>query len=148
LEQYVLTPSSTILRKSRLRLLTFACVQSCGYAVPFYTFKTHRTQLVKMASVKESADRVAEATSPSTPRLPEKGLKRYWAEKNAKSLDGLPGILSAHQSTKPFIAEDVVYKADDFGTRKTLALGTLVDTKLLAGFSLGFLAAVVYVQLA
>jgi len=35
-----------------------------------------------------------DAESPSTCKA-EKGLKEYWEQKNAKSLDGLPGLSSA-----------------------------------------------------
>jgi hypothetical protein len=101
-----------------------------------------------MSDTKEAADKAAEATSPSIPPRPNKGLKWYWAEKNAKSLDGLPGILSAHLSAKAFRTEDVIYKSDSVGTQKPSVLKTLVDIKLLVGFSMGVLAAAVYVRLA
>ena len=48
---------------------------SCGYAVPLMSFDTHRTML------EEWADRKG-----------EQGVVDYWAEKNAASLDGLPGL--------------------------------------------------------
>jgi hypothetical protein len=48
---------------------------SCGYAVPRYDFRDHRTQL------NDYAERKGEA-----------GLAEYRADKNAKSIDGLPGL--------------------------------------------------------
>ena len=49
---------------------------SCGYGVPVMGFESHRKQL------DEWADR----------RGPD-GIKKYWVEKNAVSLDGLPGMV-------------------------------------------------------
>jgi hypothetical protein len=48
---------------------------SCGYAIPRYAYEGERDQLDKW-SVKKGAE----------------GLAQYRREKNAKSLDGLPGI--------------------------------------------------------
>jgi hypothetical protein len=46
---------------------------SCGYQVPLMDFTEQRTTLTKWAE-----------------KRGEDGLRRYWAEKNARSLDGLP----------------------------------------------------------
>lgn len=48
---------------------------SCGYAVPLYDFRGHRTQLIDWAEKKG----------------PE-GLADYQRQKNAESIDGLPGL--------------------------------------------------------
>ncbi len=58
--------------------ITIESVQdSCGFAVPFYDFKSQRDQLTKWATHKG-----------------EEGVKKYWSEKNTKSIDGLEtGIL-------------------------------------------------------
>jgi len=48
---------------------------ACGYAVPLFEFRGERTQL----------DDWAESKGPD-------GLRAYRAEKNAKSIDGLPGL--------------------------------------------------------
>ena len=50
-------------------------VDSCGYAVPLFTYDGERTQLQKWAR-KSGAE----------------GLKDYRARKNRKSIDGLPGV--------------------------------------------------------
>jgi len=44
----------------------------------------------------------ASSCFPASPPRPEEGLKFYWKEKNQKSLDGLPGLLSAFNSTTTF----------------------------------------------
>jgi hypothetical protein len=48
---------------------------SCGYGVPLYQFETQRTQLTRWASSKGSS-----------------GLRDYQRIKNARSIDGLPGL--------------------------------------------------------
>jgi Pyridoxamine 5'-phosphate oxidase len=48
---------------------------SCGYAVPFMSFASHR------ATLDEWADRKG-----------RQGVEAYWADKNRTSIDGLPGI--------------------------------------------------------
>jgi hypothetical protein len=48
---------------------------SCGYAVPLMTFEAHRTKLDEWAD-----------------RKGRDGVADYWAEKNSRSLDGLPGL--------------------------------------------------------
>lgn len=48
---------------------------SCGYGVPFMTFEAHR------GTMDEWADRKG-----------RDGIERYWEEKNALSVDGLPGM--------------------------------------------------------
>ena len=48
---------------------------SCGYAVPRYEYREERDRLVRWAEAKGEA-----------------GLPRYRREKNARSLDGLPGL--------------------------------------------------------
>ena len=46
---------------------------SCGFAVPFFEYKGEREQLTEWAAHKG----------------PE-GIANYWAEKNLRSIDGLP----------------------------------------------------------
>ncbi len=48
---------------------------SCGYSVPFMDFVEERHQLLDWAGDKSDDD-----------------LERYWAEKNATSIDGLPAL--------------------------------------------------------
>jgi hypothetical protein len=53
---------------------------SCGYAVPFMSFASHRSTLDEWAD-----------------RKGRPGVEAYWAEKNRTSMDGLPGL--AHQAS-------------------------------------------------
>lgn len=73
---YSLFPGYTGARQ--IFLLALDLVQtSCGYAVPYYQFKAERPTLTKWADSRG-----------------ESGIKDYWAEKNAKSLnDQDTGIL-------------------------------------------------------
>lgn len=48
---------------------------SCGYGVPLYTYQGERSQLVDWAE-----------------RKGPEGIARYQAERNARSIDGLPGM--------------------------------------------------------
>ena len=74
-----LIPNFTVLPGTRqLIVADIHQVQtSCGYAVPFYDYVEDRQSLVKWAENKG-----------------EEGLEAYHAEKNVKSLDGLPTALS------------------------------------------------------
>ncbi|KAF2433956.1 hypothetical protein EJ08DRAFT_693988 [Tothia fuscella] len=56
---------------------------SCGFSVPFYEFKEHRTVLNDFFSNREK--RFKEGKK-------EESIDRYWAYKNAWSMDGLPGL--------------------------------------------------------
>jgi predicted pyridoxine 5'-phosphate oxidase superfamily flavin-nucleotide-binding protein len=49
---------------------------SCGFGVPRMTYDTARDELLGWAGKKGAA-----------------GIREYWAEKNAVSIDGLPGLL-------------------------------------------------------
>ncbi|TFK34643.1 hypothetical protein BDQ12DRAFT_578525, partial [Crucibulum laeve] len=65
---------------------------TCGYSVPFYSFVGHRNQLLDWAARKEGNDRKNNDAS-------EQGMKRWWADRNTSSMDGLPALRSAHKST-------------------------------------------------
>ena len=56
---------------------------SCGYAVPFMSFESHRSTLDVWAD-----------------RKGRQGVEAYWAEKNRTSIDGLPGV-APQPSTVP-----------------------------------------------
>lgn len=58
-----------------IRIALDRIADACGYAVPLFEFRGERTQL----------DDWAEHKGPD-------GLRTYRAEKNAKSIDGLPGL--------------------------------------------------------
>ncbi|KZT24398.1 hypothetical protein NEOLEDRAFT_1148755 [Neolentinus lepideus HHB14362 ss-1] len=67
---------------------------SCGYAVPFYEFKGHRDTLLNFFNEKEKKDLGADGHDA------DNGLKAYWRKNNVRSLDGLPGLQSAHLSDR------------------------------------------------
>ena len=127
-----------------------AHIQSCGYAVPLYTFKAHRLKLKELLARREDEDISASAhcdhPSEAEPPRPEKGLKYYWKLKNTQSLDGLPGVLVAPDSTRRFEKrEGLVIRSDEesvciSGTTKgwgLKSLGEVCDLKVLIAFSLG-----------
>lgn len=58
-----------------IRITVTRVSDSCGFAVPVYDFREPRDVLTKWAANKG-----------------EEGLHAYRAEKNAQSLDGLPGL--------------------------------------------------------
>lgn len=55
---------------------------SCGYAVPFYDYKSERDQLRKWSEHKG-----------------EEGLQQYWQEKNLCSIDKLPSALGERETS-------------------------------------------------
>jgi hypothetical protein len=128
----------------------YLTIKSCGYAVPFYTFKAQRNRLLDYSVNKEIADIEAESGPDigESPPRPEKGLKWYWMFRNAKSLDGLPGVLYAHESTKPFQKNDVGFKKDDerVRTRYEGILDEYIDRKAVVGFAIGVLATISYAR--
>lgn len=134
--------------RSVIMLDVYKVSSSCGYAVPLYTFKAHRLKLKESFARKEDED--ISASAHGEPPLPEKGLKYYWKLKNTQSLDGLPGVLVAPDSTRPFEKrEGHVIQSDEeivcisgttkgWGlTLKSLAIGEVCDLKVLIAFSLG-----------
>jgi hypothetical protein len=76
--------------------------QSCGYAVPFFDFKSHRTRLLAWAAKKEEKDIAAAGDSEDHVSGFVDGLKRCWNTKNTKSLDGLTGLTVAPYTSDTF----------------------------------------------
>lgn len=121
--------------------------------MPFYDFKAERTRLLEGFKKREETDIEAEAELEPTctaPPRPKNGLKQYWITTNTKSLDGLPGLLSAYNSSKPFMQKDVVFKKDIEGTESSTWLSRLalvsglVDPKVIVAFALGVVASAAY----
>ncbi|TRM58556.1 hypothetical protein BD626DRAFT_438232 [Schizophyllum amplum] len=67
---------------------------SCGYSVPFYEFQSHRNVLEDWAARKEQIENDGSG----------KGVRDYWREKNVKSIDGLPGLQVAHETTGKLVS--------------------------------------------
>jgi hypothetical protein len=100
--------------------------QSCGYAVPLFDFKMHRTGLNNFALKLAMEDIKAESESTASPSsntsavstiftsetdipsqvqtypLTAKGLKGYWRDRNCQSIDGLPGVTSGFKAPQSF----------------------------------------------
>jgi hypothetical protein len=60
--------------RSIIRVQATRIAESCGFAVPQYAYQGHRDQLLKWSAHKGEA-----------------GIRNYQQERNAESLDGLPG---------------------------------------------------------
>ncbi|KDQ59409.1 hypothetical protein JAAARDRAFT_127292 [Jaapia argillacea MUCL 33604] len=118
---------------------------SCGYAVPYYQFLSHRNILQHSFSRPEALD----CNSPF-PHHADKGLKAYWEKYNLSSLDGLPGLLTATHSTAAPASDDS-WRASRVTVPGTRSANTLKskrdDIRLLAAFSTGFLVAAVCFKL-
>ncbi|KAJ6555199.1 hypothetical protein DFH09DRAFT_1165762 [Mycena vulgaris] len=112
---------------------------SCGYAVPFFDFKAHRTRLLTWAAKKESID-VVEADPQGS------GLLAYWNKSNLKSLDGLTGMTIAPFKTPTFPVKSNSYKADDEKT-SSRSMEAVSPVNLLVGFSLGLFVASMYMRM-
>ncbi|KAF7324924.1 Pyridoxamine phosphate oxidase [Mycena kentingensis (nom. inval.)] len=120
---------------------------SCGYAVPFFDFKSHRTRLLTWATKKEGLDQAHdEAPSPSDGLVD--GLRSYWNTKNLKSLDGLPGLAVAPYTNQKFPHNTNDYKPDDESLRGGLSkfLSGFGAANLLVGFTLGVAATTAYAR--
>ncbi|KAJ3863565.1 hypothetical protein EV359DRAFT_42901 [Lentinula novae-zelandiae] len=124
---------------------------SCGYAIPFYEFKSHRNQLLQWAQKKESEDDEAlrECNEPSS-----KGLISYWKEHNARSIDGIPGLdrKTFEEALNFFNTGSLSYIDDATSTRKAGPLADvfkdngMLDSKFFTGLFLGVLATSVVVR--
>lgn len=123
---------------------------SCGYSIPFYTFKSHRMRLHIMAAQKEGEDIKAETANGAQP-LPEKGLKWYWKTKNTSSIDGLPGLQNAFCSTKLF--DEKNFNKDWGKDDERLSTGLkwegrrCLDPKVVMGFILGVVVSALWMNL-
>ncbi|EEB99435.1 hypothetical protein MPER_00893, partial [Moniliophthora perniciosa FA553] len=125
---------------------------SCGYAIPFFEFKSHRDKLIQWATGKETADIEASAEAK------EKGLKAYWVQKNSTSIDGLPGMSLLPQTTDTQFIGPVAQRMMQNGVRPEKrghgdaarsSLGLVIpDTKMAVGFVLGALAVATWSRVA
>lgn len=119
-------------------------MQSCGYSVPFFEFKRHRTQLVEYFHKSELNDIQAETNSVCD-TIDPKGIRAYWTAKNSKSIDGLPGLTNAPQSTATHVHSVSALKPVKAGAVQ----GTIhiLDPRLALGFALGALFTVLCMKL-
>lgn len=137
----------TVCRHQALSLSVSASLldvpQSCGYSVPFYQFVGHRTKLLQYASRLERIDLKAAETGEAA-GVAEGGLKDYWSKKNLQSIDGLPGLCEAQNSTALY-KPPPEYKTDNENvshiSERSLSgrkiVPSVVDLRLLVGVLLG-----------
>jgi hypothetical protein len=91
---------------------------SCGYQVPLYTFNAYRTALTshfaKKAEKFEAGDE-------------NESMDRYWAYKNAWSMDGLPGMRRGLKAGKEFSVVPIEKMVGKMALSKKKNWGVLVD---------------------
>lgn len=111
--------------------------KSCGYAVPNYTFESNRNQLTDFFGKKEALDDASDTG------VSNSGLRRYWGDKNAMSIDGLPGLgLGVSYAEQFGIKEDAEGKGWGARTSTMAAKGlTGVDAKTFTAFCAGLVVA-------
>ena len=84
-------------------------LQSCGFAVPLYSFKSERSTLITFANQQEKRDQDFAAGISTDPTeevefngvlqtCPEWSMRWMWATLNQRSIDGLVGLRQAHVS--------------------------------------------------
>ncbi|KAJ6629415.1 hypothetical protein B0H10DRAFT_1987070 [Mycena sp. CBHHK59/15] len=100
---------------------------SCGFGVPFYDFKAHRTKMSNLGTMVEVF-----------------GLRQFWTTFNLKSIDGLTGLTTAPFASKKFQSTPKVSKPDKTKTETRFEVGRI---DLVVAFSLGILLAALYVRL-
>lgn len=71
---------------------------SCGFSVPYFDFKGHRDILNEHFRKKDDKFRAGNE---------KESMPRYWAYKNAWSMDGLPGMKVATKAAEDFSVEPI-----------------------------------------
>ncbi|KAG6856523.1 hypothetical protein H0H87_003611 [Tephrocybe sp. NHM501043] len=136
--------------RAAIALDVFKVATTCGYSVPFYEFKAHRTQLLEWAAKKEAADRDAELTvgysSATSPHV-QTGMKRWWEERNTTSLDGLQGVVTAHVSDEVFTSRPIAKKSPLETISIPSKISRAFDFKIVVAFFAGILATYFYHRL-
>ncbi|THH15288.1 hypothetical protein EW146_g5156 [Bondarzewia mesenterica] len=133
---------------------------SCGFGVPYYSFVGARDTLTKWNTGLERREQEHALSSPvnddATPSHAEKGLVAYWLETNMKSIDGLPGMRSAHLSGKVpesrLVKDGKVIKEENEtivrakgGVHRAVEVRKETDwVKLVIAFMLGLMVASIY----
>jgi len=104
---------------------------SCGYAIPFYEFKSHRNQLYQYGQKWEDADNESLQLSNT---ISSKGIAKYWKEHNAQSIDGIPGLDSTTaEVVDPFITKKILYTSDDKAMTATAKTAAISGGKRMSG---------------
>lgn len=121
--------------------------QSCGYAVPYYEFRGHRQVLLKHLDACEKGPTA----------ICKNGLKGYWAENNAHSIDGLAGLVTAAHAPQALESTAVMKQAnsaegDQVPKGPAVAAKSRIDRRRVqdwvVAFALGIAVAALYLQVA
>ncbi|KAI1379946.1 hypothetical protein F4677DRAFT_299797 [Hypoxylon crocopeplum] len=88
---------------------------SCGYSVPLFDFKEHRTTLDDFFKRKE--DKFLAGNE-------KESMDRYWALKNAFSIDGLPGMKRGLEAGRVYGIEPVKKMVGPFAPKRGATLST------------------------
>ncbi|KAG8221749.1 hypothetical protein J3R82DRAFT_2041 [Butyriboletus roseoflavus] len=121
---------------------------SCGFGIPQYKFIGQRSQLERWCDDLE----LAEAKVSPTEKAPN-GIKAWWTAENTHSIDGLPGLEQAHNTSiavknsyvrnasRPHAQTDPITTAEPPSIKH-------FDSGLLVAFSLGVATTLVALRLA
>ncbi|KZV88548.1 hypothetical protein EXIGLDRAFT_678810 [Exidia glandulosa HHB12029] len=134
---------------------------ACGWGVPKYIYKEDRSTAFDYFRKHEAADQVIAANPSSAPEgLEKQTMRYYWGNRNSTSVDGLPGIATAHESDKvPFTTRPHRFRAPaDWTDRAKMEAADLEEpglpimqrreTVFIAGILLGLTLSVGSRQLA
>lgn len=106
---------------------------SCGFSVPFYDFKEYRTTLNDFYANKEK--KFAEGNE-------KENIDRYWAYKNAWSMDGLPGMRMAQRVAKEKSVAPIKKMVGPFAPTAYRAPESLPLEQMVIIFIVAFIAGV------
>lgn len=152
---------------------------SCGWSIPLYKHDGERLTLQEWSSALEGADQKFaneregfEATSevshlefmpsPDNPNQDirhKRGQKEWWAERNIRSVDGLPGLLFCRElaglPAGPVKADNKVFHVDvkeeklvrRIGAKAQMITGKIGETGFVGGLLVGFAIALVWVSM-
>ncbi|KAI6007863.1 hypothetical protein EDC04DRAFT_928616 [Pisolithus marmoratus] len=158
-----LIPRATRQSGSRAAIVVdvFKVSSSCGYAVPLYNFVANRTRLHRFSEAKERVDR-AHALPPDSENLdaqqinvPPNSLREYWLRENTKSLDGLPGLLTAPDAIARFPPPNNFQSTSTPGmlcdqrnsSKRSYDIVKHPDKAFILGFFLGIATATVFTKI-
>jgi len=131
---------------------------SCGFAVPYYEFKGHRNSILRWNERTDNHEfdfEVKPNSKPGPDTFSNKGTRNHQHVYNLKSLDGLPGLQTAHKTPllsvvrdRPSIKE-YVKEAGGMVNVKSIAAasaskGKVERAKLIVAFLLGLFVAMGY----
>jgi hypothetical protein len=111
---------------------------SCGFSVPFYEFKGHRDVLNELW--RKKVKRIEEGKESQT-------MPKYWAYKNAWSMDGLPGMKVGTKAAEDFGVKPIVKMVGRAGENLAYAKKGLGQGRKVASLEEVLLVALVCLML-